>query len=330
MVKKGIGSGALLGALLALAWLRIALGQDVMPQSGPFQSGAAVHDRPSPALQGGPSDAEIPAQPVQTMHDGTPAVGGGASAMEEVALPGITAQAYIVIDGDSGETLLQYHASEGRPMASLTKIMTALLVLERGNLDDIATVPEAVSNLRFSTLMGVRPGEQVSVRDLLYGMMLPSGNDAAIALAYYISGDEETFTREMNRRALELGLRNTRFANSHGLDSRTEPHFASAVDLAALTQYAMQIPDFRTVAAARSWFGRGVQRNYSMVNINGLLAYYPGANGVKIGYTRRAGQTIVGSAVRKGRWLIAVALGSKQSVTDARMLLDNGFELAAQ
>lgn len=330
MLKKGIGSGALAGALLVLAWLGMTLGQDVMPRGAPSQSGPLVQDQLSSAPQGGPGDFELSAQPVRTADERATAAGGGASATEEVALPGITAQAYIVIDGDSGETLLQFHASEGRPMASLTKIMTALLVLERGNLDDVATVPEAVANLRFSTLMGVQSGEQVSVRDLLYGMMLPSGNDAAIALAYYISGDEETFTREMNRRALELGLRNTRFANSHGLDSRTEPHFASSADLAMLTQYAMQMPDFRRVVAARSWSGRGVQRNYSMVNINGLLASYPGAIGVKIGYTRRAGQTIVGSAVRKGRWLIVVALGSKQSVTDAGFLLEKGFALATQ
>lgn len=242
----------------------------------------------------------------------------------------VAAAAYVVMDGDTGALLAQFNAHERRPPASLTKIMTALLVLERGKLDDVATVNEAILSLQVSTLMGIAPGEQLTVRNLLYGLMLPSGNDAAITLSQRIAGTEYQFVQMMNRRAGEIGLWNTHFANSHGLDSRFGDHYTSAYDLAVLTQTAMRNPLFRDLVSTKYAEFGGALNYYSMGNGNDLLWNYPGADGVKIGYTRGAQQTVVGSAVRDGRRVIAVALGSTQRTLDAHRLLNAGFQSLAR
>ena len=279
----------------------------------------------TPVLQGGSAmddERSVPRTPAPN-----PAV-----VPSEQSFPGVSARSYLVIDAMSGKKLLQYHAQDRRQIASLTKIMTALIVFERGKLDDTVTVPETIAALDYSnTLMGLTPGEQISVRDLLYGMMLPSGNDASIALATHSAGSEDIFVREMNRRAVQLGLRNTRFVNSHGLDGRTGNQYSTAEDLATLTLYAMQNPDFRAMVAMPWYVAQtGSFGKYLLRNSNALVYSYAGAHGVKIGYTRRAGQTMVGSAYRDGRWLIAVILGSTQRGVDAQLLLDKGFELAQQ
>ena len=241
---------------------------------------------------------------------------------------GVTAAAYVVMDGNTGEILLETSATTPLPPASLTKIMTAVLALEQGNLHDLITVDESVLTLhRYSTLMGIQPGERLTLRDLLYGLMLPSGNDAAIAIARHLAGNETTFVEWMNQRARELGLASAHYANSHGLDSRRTSQVLSAYDLAKLTRYAMLDPEFRQIVGTRQWTAHGEQQTYGMANSNLLLGAYPGAEGVKIGYTRRAGQTLAGSVVRDGRRLIVVVLGSRQRVTDTIRLLDAAFAL---
>ena len=246
---------------------------------------------------------------------------------EAPKLPGVVAKAYIVVDAATGAVLAEHQAHQRRPVASLTKIMTALLVLEQARLDEVVTVDDAISRLsRYSTVMGVVPGEQLTVRDLLYGMMLSSGNDAALALAIHVGGAESAFVGMMNERADGLGMRNTHFANAHGLDSRRGGHYSSAYDLSLLTRVAMENAIFREIVGTYSWSAQGLLQPYGMYNRNSLINTYAGADGVKIGYTRRAGQTIVGSAVRKDTRLLAVALGSTQSITDAIRLLDFGFQ----
>ena len=243
-------------------------------------------------------------------------------------IAGVTAEAYMVMDWNTGEILLETSATTPLPPASLTKIMTAVLALERGNLDDLVTVDESVLTLhRYSTLMGIKPGERLTLRDLLYGLMLPSGNDAAIAIARHLAGNETTFVEWMNQRARELGLASAHYANPHGLDSRRTSQVLSAYDLAELTRYAMLDPEFRDIVGTRLWTAHGEQQTYGMANSNRLLGAYSGAEGVKIGYTRRAGQTLVGSVVRDGRRLIVVVLGSQQRVTDTIRLLDAAFAL---
>lgn len=240
----------------------------------------------------------------------------------------VTAAAYLVMEDATGAVLLEHNAQEHRSPASTTKIMTALLVLERAALDEVVTVPAAVDTLRASTLMGVKPGERLTVRNLLLGMLLPSGNDAAIALATHVAGDEPAFARLMNQRAQQLGLEDTQFTNSHGLDFRDwGSPYTSAYDLAVISRAAMANPEFRNLVAARSYQAQGEQAAYGALNGNTLLRTYPGADGVKIGWTRRAGHTIVASAVRNGRRLVAVVLGSTARDADAARLLDEGFRM---
>lgn len=244
-------------------------------------------------------------------------------------VPDVTAPSYLVVEADSGRVLLAHGSLQRRAPASLTKVMTALLVLERGNLDDLITVDHAINALENtgSTVMGLEPGEQITVRDLLYGLMLPSGNDAAIALARYIAPNEAAFVALMNRRAMELGMKDTRFANAHGLDANN--HYSTAYDLALLTRHAMTVPDFRALAATPVWTAEGRKHTYEMTNYNRLLGSYNGADGVKIGFTDAAAETLIGSVVREGRRLLVVVLGSNQRIADATMLLDRGFGAVA-
>ena len=181
-------------------------------------------------------------------------------------LPGVVANAYIVVDAATGAVLAEHQAHQRRPVASLTKIMTALLVLEQARLDEVVTVDDAISRLsRRSTVMGVVPGEQLTVRDLLYGMMLPSGNDAALALAIHVGGAESAFVGMMNERADGLEMRNTHFANSHGLDSRRGNHYSSAYDLSLLTRVAMENATFREIVGTYSWSAQGLLQPYGYV-----------------------------------------------------------------
>ena len=247
----------------------------------------------------------------------------------DTALPEISASAYLIMDGNTGDVLAHHNGHLRRSPASLTKIMTALLVLENGSLDQVLTVPTAITSLRESTLMGLEVGEHITIRDVLYGLLLPSGNDAAIALAAHISGSEAAFVNDMNARAIELGLKNTYFTNSHGLDfEEWDGPYSSAYDLAVMTQEAMKSPTFRAIVGEETYIARSGDLGYYVLrNFNTMLGRYPGATGVKIGETDKAGPSIVATASRGDTRLIAVALDSKQRDTDATLLLDKGFEL---
>jgi D-alanyl-D-alanine carboxypeptidase (penicillin-binding protein 5/6) len=167
--------------------------------------------------------------------------------------------------------------------------------------------------------MGLRAGVPISVRDLLYGLMLPSGNDAALELARAVDGSVPAFVDRMNAKAAELGLRDTQFQNPHGLDGRA--HYSSAYDLAMLGRYAMANPEFAAIAASPAWH-LAPPSDYDLYNGNSLLARYPGADGIKIGWTNRAGWTLVASAVRDGRRLYVTVLKSADRDGDASALLD--------
>ena len=177
--------------------------------------------------------------------------------------------------------------------------------------------PEAVGIEGSSVYL--RAGETLTVRDLLYGMMLQSGNDAAAALAVYVSGSEDAFAAEMNRKARELGLKEIHFANPHGLDS--EENYATAYSLGKLAAAAMKNPEFRKIVSSNSYSGAG--RTFQ--NHNKLLWSYSGAMGVKTGYTRKAGRILVGCAERNGRRLISVTISDPQDWNDHSRMLDYGF-----
>ena len=232
--------------------------------------------------------------------------------------PQVSAACAALIDGRTGQTLYEKDADRRALIASTTKIMTGLLVCEAGETDRRVTVPAAAVGLEGSS-MYLKRGETLTRRDLLYGMMLHSGNDAALTLAISVSGSEQAFVRQMNLRAQALGLRQTHFANPHGLDSGE--NYSSARDLAALTQAALQNQQFRTVVGTKTITCAG----RTLTNHNKLLWRYDGCIGVKTGYTRHAGRILVSAAERGESQLIAVTLADPDDWRDHAALLDYGF-----
>lgn len=239
-----------------------------------------------------------------------------------VPAPGISAKSAVVIDGDTGRVLYDLHAHERRAPASTTKIMTAILTIEDGNFDHIVTSDIDARMLVGSSVMGLRPGQQISERDLIFGLMLPSGNDAAIELAEAIDGSVDAFVARMNAKAAALGLQDTRFVNPHGLDARG--HYSSAYDLAMLARYGMKNPTFAGLVGTQDWT-LTPPSDYVLHNGNSLLERYPGADGVKIGWTERAGWTFVASATRDGHRLIVALMDTQDRDADATALLDWGW-----
>jgi serine-type D-Ala-D-Ala carboxypeptidase (penicillin-binding protein 5/6) len=237
--------------------------------------------------------------------------------------PPIGATAAVVIDGGSGAVLWGREEHTALQPASVTKILTALIAVERGNLDEVIPVTVEQRLLDRGTRMGLVTGDWFTLRDLLYGLMLPSGNDAATVIAHHFAGSEAAFAGMMNARLCELGLTDSLFLNSSGL-GRTEYNLASAYDLAQLTRAAMEYPAFRELAAARTWTARG-SRTLTMRNLNELVGTFAGADGVKIGWTRGAGNTIVASATRNQRRVIVVLLNTPNRAGESAALLEWAF-----
>jgi len=239
------------------------------------------------------------------------------------AEPSIRAQSAILMDAESGRVLYELDADTRSRIASTTKIMTGLLACETLALDAEYAVPAEAVGIEGSS-MYLRAGERVTGRELLYGLMLRSGNDAAVALAILCDGSVERFAARMNARAAKLGMENTHFQNPNGLDE--EGHFSTARDLARLARAAMKNPDFREAAGTKN--ASFDQR--ALTNHNKLLWSYPGANGVKTGYTRAAGRILVSSAERGGRHLIAVTICDPDDWNDHMNLYDYGFAQLAE
>jgi serine-type D-Ala-D-Ala carboxypeptidase (penicillin-binding protein 5/6) len=245
------------------------------------------------------------------------------------APPTVDAAAYILVDPATGETLAQRAPDRKLPMASTTKIMTALVVLERAELDDRLTVPPAAEAIGGSTGF-LRTGETLTVRDLLTALLVPSGNDAAVTLAEGVAGSEAGFVALMNDTAQSLGLTETRYANPHGLDA--PGHHSTVRDMVRLGIVAMRKPVVRRDVAARTAripgpFGQGTRFYESQ---NALLDIDPDADGIKTGMTDGAGYSLMARARRPGLGvtLQAALIGSPSSearARDAKRLLDWGF-----
>ena len=231
---------------------------------------------------------------------------------------GLSAEHAILMDADSGRVLYEKDADSRSLIASTTKIMTALVVCEQCNvLDRVRIMPEAVGIEGSS--MYLQADEILTVQELLYGLMLQSGNDAAVALAIYCGGTVEGFAQLMNDEARRIGLTGTHFENPNGLDN--ENHYSTARDLAKLTAYAMKNEIFAKTVSTKSIQVGG----RSLTNHNKLLWRYEGADGVKTGYTKAAGRILVSSATRDGRQLIAVTIHAPDDWNDHTRLLDYGF-----
>lgn len=238
------------------------------------------------------------------------------------------AEGAILIDTKDKTVLFEKNADKKLYPASTTKIMTALVALETleeigAGQDSRVTVPDEAAGLEGSSVY-LKAGQQVTMEELLYGMMLQSGNDAAAAVAICCGGDMETFVEKMNDKAAALGCGSTHFTNPSGLHD--EEHYTTARDLAIIGAAAMEREDFRRIVSAESWQSQDTGRSY--VNKNKTLFQYDGGNGIKIGYTKASGRTLAASAERDGKVLIAVVLNDHNWFEDAYGMLDYGFEAA--
>ncbi len=267
-------------------------GQRPLPTAAPGQGGGPVVERPRP-------------QPLSPP-------------------PPVLGRALTVLEEPCGAVLYAVNEHERLPPASLTKILTALVAEESAPLSAQVTVNVDGGQLNFttgSTVMGLKPGMTLSLRDLLYGLLLASGNDAALAIASYVGGSVPAFVELMNRELQRLGLRDSQFRNPHGLDE--EGHYSSAYDMAMLGRLLLHRPELARMVASRTY-----QPDWPgplLWNSNVFIYRYPGAIGVKIGYTDQARQTIVAAADREGRRLVVSVLASDDAVGDAERLLDWAF-----
>lgn len=237
--------------------------------------------------------------------------------------PVIEAASAILVDADTGTVLYQHNADERRPLASLTKLMTALLILEQGKLDELVTASEDTAQCPESSLL--EPGEQIPMNHLLQAILIKSANDGALAAAQHVSGSEEAFVEEMNLKAAQLGADNTHFANPHGLYHPN--HYSTARDIALIARHAVNNRTFCHIVKTKRmlipWPGHPHPR--VLRNRNKLLWKMPSADGIKTGYVKESGKCLVASATRQGWKLIAVLLDSKQLWEESAALLDYGF-----
>jgi D-alanyl-D-alanine carboxypeptidase (penicillin-binding protein 5/6) len=244
--------------------------------------------------------------------------------VSEAAPPPITARAAAIIEEPCGALLYGDSAHQRLAPASLTKIATALVASERADLSEIVDVRVDGAELALttdSTVMGLEPGQQLSLRDLLYGLLLPSGNDAALAIAEHVSFTTTAFVDLMNDKVEQLGLSDTNFTNPHGLDE--VGLYTSAFDIAMLGRELIRKPELATIVRTTTY--QPAWDGPPLWNGNRLVYSYPDSLGVKIGYTDEAQQTIVAAADRGGRRLIVSALGSSSIYDDAVALLDWAF-----
>lgn len=235
----------------------------------------------------------------------------------------VNAKAYVLIDPISGRILLEKNSEEKRAMASTTKIMTAILALEKGDLSSIVEISSKASSVGGSSF-NLQAKEYLQLNSLLYGLLLPSGNDAAIAIAEHIAGTENGFVQIMNKKAVELGALDTHFNNPHGLDD--PDHYTTAKDLALITRYALGCSKFREIVQTKNIQINDGKLPRHIYSTNRLLWEYKGCNGVKTGYTGQAGRCLVASAVNNNFQLISVVLGSNNHFNDSRTILDYGFD----
>ncbi|HET9249910.1 MAG TPA: D-alanyl-D-alanine carboxypeptidase family protein, partial [Actinomycetota bacterium] len=241
--------------------------------------------------------------------------------------PEIRAQAAVLADLDTEQVLFDLERNERRPIASVTKIMTALLVVERADLTDVVTVSENAASGQVAGIsgLGLAAGERIRVSELLYALLLQSANDAAVALAEHVAGSVEAFVDAMNARAEQLGMTRTMFTSPNGLD---DAGYSSAADLVRLTRAAYRSRGFASVVATRFHTVESLDAPPRVVqNRNVLLWLYPGAMGVKTGFTSPAGFCLVATAQRGDERLLVVLLGEPgEPFSDAAALLNHGFE----
>ena len=247
-----------------------------------------------------------------------------------IEIPTVNAHGAILMEAETGRILWGKNEHEPLAMASTTKIMTAILALESGRMDETVIVSKKAAAAPRVKLF-LRPDEKVRLGDLMLALMLESSNDAAVAIAEHLSGSVEDFCREMTEKARELGAQNTIFETPNGLDAGS--HQSTPYDLAIITRYALTVPGFVELTNTRSANFSSSSQQFSLHNKNRLLDEFKGANGVKTGFTNKAGHCFVGAAKRDGMQLISVVLasgwgqqGRNQKWVDTKEILSFGFD----
>lgn len=237
----------------------------------------------------------------------------------------ISSPAAVVICEETGRILYNKNANERKKMASLTKLMTAIILVENCDMNENINVAKQSCYVGGSEA-GINPNDEVSAKDLLYGMLLPSGNDCAVAIAYHIGGNIENFASLMNKKAQEIGLKNTNFVNPHGLDS--DEHYTTPYEMALIAKYARQYDIIRTAVSTNETTVTFGNRTVNLHNTNRLLRTYSKATGMKTGFTNGANRCLVASASQDKLNLIAVVLGSETSdirFNDTQNILEETF-----
>lgn len=237
----------------------------------------------------------------------------------------VSANAAVVMEANTGRVLFEKNAHDKMPMASTTKVMTALVALEYGNPSDVVTVSQNASGVEGSSIW-LSVGEKMPLSDMLYGLMLASGNDAAVAIAEHVGGSVDAFVDMMNKKAQEIGAYDTHFMNPNGLP--VEGHYTTAYDLALISAYAMRNPSFceivKTQYKTLPWEGHEWDR--VVKNKNKILWNYEGGNGIKTGFTKEAGRCLAAAAQRDNMQLVSVVLSAPNMFEDCMALMDYGFE----
>ena len=242
----------------------------------------------------------------------------------QLTAPALSAKSAVLIDALTGDILIEKNAHSRMAMASTTKIMTALVAAERGDLDKAVSVHPSAIGVEGSSIY-LFAGEKMTLRDLLYAMLLESANDAAAAIAIEIGGSTQGFCDMMNAKAEELGLRDTHFKNPHGLYD--DEHYTTAYELAKITREALRSEAIKTIVATKKMTITPIEGNTRVLrNHNKLLSFYEGAIGVKTGFTKKSGRCLVSAAERDGLTLIAVTINAPDDWNDHKRLLDAGFD----
>ena len=234
-----------------------------------------------------------------------------------------SARSAILMDMDSNRILYEKNINEKRSVASISKIMTAVIAIESGKLDDKVVIGEEINN-SYGSGIYIKVGEEMTLRDLVYGLMLRSGNDAALAIAKYVGGTIEDFVKMMNKKAKDIGMNNTEFHNPSGLDQE-EGNYSTAYDMAILTSYAMKLEDYKTITSTKKYTLTTNKNVYSWINKNKLLSIYKYTTGGKTGFTEIAKRTLVSTATKNNTNLVVVTLNDGNDWQDHQNLFEYGF-----
>ena len=235
-----------------------------------------------------------------------------------------SATSAILIDTDSGRIMYEKNIHNKRSIASISKIMTAIIAIESNKLEEVVNIGEEIDKAYGSGIY-IKKGEHIKLIDLIYGLMLRSGNDAALAIANYVGGNTKNFVNMMNEKAKELGMKNSTFNNPSGLDEEDEGNISTAYDMSLLISYAIKNEQFKKIVGTKKYKLQTDMNNYSWTNKNKLLFSYKYTTGGKTGYTEKARRTLVTTATHNGLNLAVVTLNDGNDFTDHKNLFEYGF-----